>query len=188
MSVPGSRATTAAERSDEGRWVVVDGRRWRATDPAIPEPWRQELVDELMAARRAVAVATRAGDGDAERAARARVQQAKVALGERGPRWWDPPTDDSERQRLRAILLALVAHRAPDRTICPSDVARARGEEGWRGRMEQVRDLARVLARDGEVVVTQKGETLDPDQPWRGPIRIGDPAVTDMRPSSPTVS
>lgn len=31
---------------------MVDGRRWRATDPSIPEPLRQELVNELMAARR----------------------------------------------------------------------------------------------------------------------------------------
>ena len=41
--------------------------------------------------------------------------------------------------------------------------------------MDLVRDIARDLMRGGEVVVTQKGEELDPEQPWRGPIRIGSP-------------
>jgi hypothetical protein len=37
-----------------GRYLVVSGRRWRVTDPAIPEALRKELVDELMTARRLV--------------------------------------------------------------------------------------------------------------------------------------
>ena len=69
--------------------MIIDGRRWRATDPSIPEERRQELVNELMAARRAVGAAKRAGDESAERAARDRVHAAKVALGERGPKWWE---------------------------------------------------------------------------------------------------
>ena len=75
--------------------MIIDGRRWRATDPSIPEERRQELVNELMDARRAVGAAKRAEDEEAERAARARVHAAKVALGERGPKWWerdDPPS------------------------------------------------------------------------------------------------
>ena len=38
--------TTVAdvERTDDGRWIVLGGRRWRATDPDIPEPFRQHLV------------------------------------------------------------------------------------------------------------------------------------------------
>ena len=42
-----------------------------------------------MSARRAVGAAKRAGDEVAERAARDRVHAAKVALGERGPKWWE---------------------------------------------------------------------------------------------------
>ena len=80
------------ERTPDGRYVIIEGRRWRATDPSIPEERRRELVSELMSARRAVGAAKRAGDADAERAARARVHAAKVALGERGPKWWEPKT------------------------------------------------------------------------------------------------
>lgn len=81
------------EKTPDGRYVIIDGRRWRATDPSIPEERRQELVRELMKARRDVGAAKRAGDAGAEAEARARVHAAKVALGERGPKWWEenPP-------------------------------------------------------------------------------------------------
>src|SRR3546814_5538371 len=43
-----------AERTPDGHYLIIDGRRWRASDPGIPDTLRQELVDELMSARRAV--------------------------------------------------------------------------------------------------------------------------------------
>jgi hypothetical protein len=69
--------------------VIIDGRRWRATDPSLPEERRKELVHELMSARSAVGWARRRKDPTAERVARDRVHAAKVALGERGPKWWE---------------------------------------------------------------------------------------------------
>lgn len=86
------------ERTPDGHRVVIDGRRWRATDPMLPAEVADRLRHELMSARRAVGVALRAGDRDAERAARARVQQAKVGLGERGVPWWE---QDAEARRAR---------------------------------------------------------------------------------------
>lgn len=80
----------------DGRYFVVDGRLWRCTNPAIPEERRNALVTELMSARRGVQDA--AGDDAALRAARARVHQAKVALGERGPVWWDDGSPDYNRK------------------------------------------------------------------------------------------
>ena len=74
---------------DDERWIVIDGRRWRRSDPSLPEARRKELVSELMSARSAVGWAKRRGDAEAERAARDRVHAAKVALGERGPKWWE---------------------------------------------------------------------------------------------------
>lgn len=78
-------------RTPDGRYIVVGGRRWRASDPGLPEKRRAELVRELMDARRAVKEALRVHDAEAERAARDRVHAAKVALGERGPPWWESP-------------------------------------------------------------------------------------------------
>src|SRR3954464_507794 len=77
------------ERTADGHHVVIDGRRWRATNPDLPEAERKRLVSELMRARSAVGRALKAGDSAAGRAARAGVHAAKVALGERGPKWWD---------------------------------------------------------------------------------------------------
>jgi uncharacterized protein len=79
------------ERTPDGHHVVIDGRRWRATDPGIPEERRRALVSELMSARSQVGHAKRRKDPEAEAAARKRVHAAKVALGERGPRWWEDP-------------------------------------------------------------------------------------------------
>ena len=73
----------------DGHHVIIDGRKWRATNPNLPEDERKRLVVELMDARRAVGAALKAHDEEAEKAARARVHATKVGLGERGPKWWE---------------------------------------------------------------------------------------------------
>ena len=83
------------EATPDGRYLVIDGRRWRATDPAIPEERRAELIRVLMAWRREV---RRTKGTDDEIAARAGVRAAKVALGERGTPWWEQ-SDDERRAR-----------------------------------------------------------------------------------------
>jgi len=165
-------APSEPERTDDGRWLVIGGRRWRASDPAIPAPFRRELVEELMSARRAVGAAKRAEDPASEAGARRRVHQAKVALGERGDPWWEPASPSGRRQRLAAAVVTLTGHRGPDRTICPSDAARAVGGEGWRALMETAREVVRGLALAGEVEINQKGQVIDPVGKWRGPIRV----------------
>ena len=91
------------ERTPDGRYVVVSGRRWRATDPELPEDVAAQLRRQLMSARRDVGTALRAGDPVAERAARDRVQRAKTALGERGTPWWEQ-TSAERRARWQAGL------------------------------------------------------------------------------------
>ena len=68
----------------DGRYIVVRGRLWRRANPFLPEARRAELVSELMSARRAVKAALGSADAGALAAARRRVDDAKVALGERG--------------------------------------------------------------------------------------------------------
>jgi hypothetical protein len=80
------------ESTPDRRYVVVDGRRWRATDPLIPEHRRAELIHALMAWRREV---RRTKGTDDEARARAGVHAAKVALGERGsPPWWEQSAEE----------------------------------------------------------------------------------------------
>lgn len=75
-------------------------------------------------------------------------------------------------EALRAAILRLSRERGPEKTICPSDAARAVGGDHWRDLMDDARAIARELARNGEVEISQKGEVLDPDATWRGPVRI----------------
>jgi hypothetical protein len=88
------RDDAGPRKTEDGHHVVIEGRRWRATNPSLPEDERKRLVSELMDARREVGKALRAGDKDAEARARGRVHAAKVALGERGPKWWEEGKDE----------------------------------------------------------------------------------------------
>ncbi len=95
------------EKSADGRYIIVDGRRWRAPDPELDDHTRQVLVDELMAARRAVKAALSDTDEAALKAARSRVHDAKVALGERGAPWWEPQSELDIKTRRSATLRSL---------------------------------------------------------------------------------
>lgn len=81
----------------DGRYFVVKGRLWRCSNPSLDEDVRQRLVGELMAARREIKAAKASGDPEQLRLARASVQTAKVALGERGAVWWNDGSSDFNR-------------------------------------------------------------------------------------------
>jgi len=81
----------------DGRYFVVRGRLWRMSNPALSEKTRGELVRELMSARRAVKASD---DPESERTARDRVNAAKIALGERGPAWWDDNAPDYNQRKV----------------------------------------------------------------------------------------
>jgi hypothetical protein len=88
-------------RTPDLRYLVVNGRLWRASNPNLPEAERLRLVGELMDARRAVGRHQRDGNGSALRRARREVQRAKVALGERGPVWWIDGAPDYNRRLVK---------------------------------------------------------------------------------------
>ena len=85
-------------KTPDGRYLIVKGRLWRASNPGLAENVRQGLVDELMVARRSVGAAMRAGDRDAEARARTGVDRLKRELGERGPVWWTDGAADLNRK------------------------------------------------------------------------------------------
>ena len=76
-------------------------------------------------------------------------------------------TDRALERSIRTLLAA----RAQDATICPSDAARVVDPEGWRELMEPARRAARRLVAAGEVDITQGGAVVDPSTA-KGPIRI----------------
>ncbi len=77
----------------------------------------------------------------------------------------------STEDDLRAAILALLAQRGPDKTICPSDAARAVGGAQFRPLMEPTRQVAAALVAEGRIEVTQRGQPVDLST-VRGPIRL----------------
>ena len=91
----------------DGRYFVIVGRAgprlWRATNPSLCLEKRDCLTKELMSARRAVRLAN---GPEALAAARARVNAAKIALGERGPAWWADGAPDLNRRMVNGTHYA----------------------------------------------------------------------------------
>lgn len=73
---------------------------------------------------------------------------------------------------IKSTLIDLIHERGPEKTICPSEVARACNEKNWRTLMPDVRRATQELAEEEKVEVTQSGESVNALQA-SGPIRIG---------------
>jgi hypothetical protein len=97
----------------DGRYLVVRGRLWRRANPHLPEADRRRLVHDLMDARRAVKAALPVG-GAPLAVARAQVDAAKIALGERGPAWWSDGAPDYNRHMARNTPYAAWFAALPD--------------------------------------------------------------------------
>lgn len=78
------------------------------------------------------------------------------------------------REDVERVLLALVGERAPERSVCPSEVARALAgddPQAWSRLMPAVRRAAVRLMKEGRIVITRKGRPVDPDD-FRGIYRL----------------
>lgn len=88
--------------------------------------------------------------------------------------------DEDLAKQIEVSIIALCLARGPEKSICPSDVARAVvGDDGdWRALMDTVRQVAADLAHAGRIRVTQKGQTVSA-KGAKGPLRLrlasGDP-------------
>ena len=81
----------------DGRYFVVRGKLWRCTNPNLDEETRQNYTKRLMNARRQVKKAQQLNNETALKEARSQVNQMKIALGERGPVWWNDDAPDYNR-------------------------------------------------------------------------------------------
>lgn len=81
-----------------------------------------------------------------------------------------PPTRAAIARAIRELLA-----KHAGRSICPSEVARDLDPEAFRGLMPQVREVASKLREQGRLIITQRGQEVDPAQ-VRGPIRLALPS------------
>ncbi|WP_158798819.1 DUF3253 domain-containing protein [Pedobacter sp. L105] len=68
-------------------------------------------------------------------------------------------------------ILSIAAQRGPEKSTCPSEIARMLFPDDWRKHMKNVVDVAIDLHNQGKVVITQKGIPVDVNH-IKGPIRI----------------
>ncbi|HYI41833.1 MAG TPA: DUF3253 domain-containing protein [Allosphingosinicella sp.] len=84
--------------------------------------------------------------------------------------WLETKMDDG----VRATILTLLAGRAADSTVCPSEVARAiaaeAGMDDWRSEMPAVHAAVDLMVKDGLVRLSWKSEAMPVRE---GPYRIG---------------
>lgn len=76
--------------------------------------------------------------------------------------------------RVDAAILELCARRGRERSICPSEAARALAPEGedWRRLMARVRARALALAQAGNIEILRKGRPVELLSEVRGVIRL----------------
>ena len=67
-------------------------------------------------------------------------------------------------------ILTVLHARSRTSTICPSEVL-AEQDKKDKNKMELVREAARRLVHQNKIVITQKGNTVDPSA-FKGPIRL----------------
>ena len=68
-------------------------------------------------------------------------------------------------------IVSVSTQRGPEKSTCPSEIARTLFPDDWRKHMKDVLDVAIDLHNQGKVVITQKGLPIDVNH-IKGPIRI----------------
>jgi hypothetical protein len=93
-----------------------------------------------------------------------------------------PVADAAPTPTLEETILQLCGRLGAQKTICPTDAAKAHadrrgeGELGWRSHLAEVRRVAVRLAEAGRLVIYRKGKPVDP-RDFRGVYRLGLPRV-----------
>jgi hypothetical protein len=92
---------TSELTTPDGRYLVIQGRLWRAPNPTLASEAKIRHLRELLNGRRALNAAKAAGDEEAITAARRMIAGAQVGLGERGNVWWKDGAPDFNRTLAR---------------------------------------------------------------------------------------
>jgi hypothetical protein len=74
-----------------------------------------------------------------------------------------------------AAIMALVTGRGPDKSICPTEAARALAgnpaDDSWRGKLAPIRLAAARLAKARRIEILRKGKPVAPEDA-RGVVRL----------------
>ena len=76
-----------------------------------------------------------------------------------------------EKQQLQSVIMELVRRRGSEKTICPSEAARAFSDDNWRQQMDAVRQAASELQAQNRIRIEQGGKRVELND-VSGPIRL----------------
>ena len=76
-----------------------------------------------------------------------------------------------DEARIRRAIYGIARECGLEKTFCPTDVARKLSPLKWRAMMPQVIGAAKRMAGDGEILMVQQGEVVDPSRA-KGAFRL----------------
>ncbi|PJJ85054.1 DUF3253 domain-containing protein [Mucilaginibacter auburnensis] len=76
-----------------------------------------------------------------------------------------------DRSTIADAIVTKATERGPEKSTCPSEVARAIFPDNWREHMQEIRNVAIDLCKEGSIIITQKGKDVDVTN-FKGPVRI----------------
>ncbi|SDF66308.1 Protein of unknown function [Pedobacter terrae] len=82
-----------------------------------------------------------------------------------------------EKQIIAERILMVAAQRGPDKSTCPSEIARMLFPNDWRKYMGIIMEVAIDLTIGGKIAITQKGKAVDVGK-IKGPVRIKQHTLT----------
>lgn len=79
-----------------------------------------------------------------------------------------------DKGEIRQIIVDLTRARGPDKSICPSEAAKAINpdEQIWRSYLKTIRRTAIDMAQNEEIHITRKGKIQNPHEDIKGVIRL----------------
>jgi len=77
----------------------------------------------------------------------------------------------NDEVEIETEMMEMLAKRGPEKTCCPSEVARKVCPNNWRSLMDPTRQVAQRLASAGKIDICQKGQVVT-SKNLKGPIRL----------------
>lgn len=77
----------------------------------------------------------------------------------------------ADQDSIKREIIRLTKERGLEKTICPSEAAKACDSENWRSLMDDVINVAEELQRQGIIAIEQKGREVSLGK-TTGPIRL----------------
>lgn len=77
------------------------------------------------------------------------------------------------REKIMHAHLNFAEIRGPEKTYCPSELARTLFPKDWKQYMDIVREVADILVAQGKLETLQQGNVIsEPPSSAKGPIRL----------------